>query len=76
MVSPVSSRRLGTLFEIYRVRLEMTIISTYAMASNIQFFGKSLCPEATFLIRKSRDPERRCHINVVIIRDLGMRRSD
>jgi hypothetical protein len=63
------SYRLGTSFATYKIRLKVTVISTYIMVSNIPLSDRLPCPEVTFLLRKSRDPERRCYMNVIILSD-------
>jgi hypothetical protein len=72
MIFPASNHRLGTSFVTHEIYLEMIMIFTYITVFNIRLFGKLLYPETIFFSRKSRDSKRRCHINVVFVKDPGM----
>jgi hypothetical protein len=72
----VSSHRFGILSAIYGIYLEVIIISTYATVFSIPLFNRLPCPEATFLSRKNRNPERRCHMTIVFVKGPGIIRFD
>jgi hypothetical protein len=72
----IFSYRLGTLSATHRVYLEITVVFTYATVFNIPFFSELPCPEVIFFLRKSRDPERRCYMTVIIIKDPDMIRPN
>ena len=76
MTSFAFNYRLGILSAIYEIRLKVTVIFTYITVSSIPLFNELPCPEATFFLRRSRDPERRCRMSSVIIKGPDMILSD
>ena len=76
MISLAFNRMLGTLFATYEIRSEMTVIFTYTTVFSIPLFSESPCSKATFLSRKSKDPERRYYISSVVIKGPDIILSD
>jgi hypothetical protein len=76
MVSLTFNYRLGTSFAAHKIRSEMTVIFTYTTVFSIPLFSESPCSKATFLSRKSKDPERRYYISSVVIKGPDIILSD